>query len=427
MANGIYGLQACLSILLDKHLLIRSIAGSEKDLIAGFNGNMFTEGRSILDVDWRSGFISQPENMRQSQVLMSHRGEKILYIWNEIRQPSDELAYALFLLNLSDAPLPSIPGAEHGDADQSRLIMESASMKRIFNIIQTISHVDSTVLLLGESGVGKSVIAHMIHRISNRARKPFVSINCGALPENLIEAELFGYEHGSFTGGKKGGTTGLFEVANEGTIFLDEIAELPYNLQSKLLNVLQEHTIRKVGGTTNKKINVRVIAATNKELNRLVKEKKFREDLYYRLNVVPLTIPALRERREDIPYLMDYFVNKYNKKYGLLKELHPQMKEEFIHYDWPGNIRELENTIERLVVTNSSESLDHLLDRQDIKGKLDGSGTFHFTPLKEAKKLLEKELILKAYDLYENTYKVAEALQVDQSTIAKKLKEYRRS
>lgn len=425
MANRIQGIQACLSLQLDQHLFIRSIAGNE-NMVTDFDPNMFAEGKSIVDVDWRSGFITQPDNLRKSQVLMSHRGDKILYLWNECRQPSDGLAYTVVLLSMSGASLHSVPSVENGHTEQDRLIMESASMKRILNIIQTISHVDSTVLLLGESGVGKSVIANMIHRVSNRVRKPFVSINCGALPENLIEAELFGYEHGSFTGGKKGGTTGLFEVANEGTIFLDEIAELPYNLQSKLLNVLQEHTIRKVGGTVNKKINVRVIAATNKELSKLVKEKKFREDLYYRLNVVPLTIPSLRERREDIPHLVDYFVNKYNKKYGLLKELQPQMKEEFIQYDWPGNIRELENTIERLVVTNSSESLDHLLDRPDLKGKFDASGTFHFTPLKDAKKLLEKELILKAYDLYKNTYKVAEVLQVDQSTIAKKLKEYRK-
>ncbi|RXT07304.1 AAA family ATPase [Ammoniphilus sp. CFH 90114] len=350
---------------------------------------------------------------------MTHQGEMVVYVWKEIHHPGDGVQYVLTLLNLSTIPSTGLAIDESFNSGDNRLIMHSESMQRVIKIIQAVSQVDSTVLLLGESGVGKSAIANMIHRISNRASKPFVAVNCGALPENLIEAELFGYEHGSFTGGKKGGATGLFEVAHEGTIFLDGIAELPYRLQAKLLNVLQENTIRKVGSTENKKINVRIIAATNKDLSQLVKEKAFREDLFYRLNVVPLTIPALRERKEDIPHLINYFMSKYNKKYGLFMQLHPKVKDEFLHYHWPGNIRELENKIERMVVTNSQEGLG--------KGDFPQSNDeLQFPPLKQAKKQLEKELIQKAYRLYGNTYKVAEILEVDQSTIVKKLKEYRK-
>ncbi len=410
------GIQGGLSLLLDEHLYIRSIAANGQ---ANDPDEIFTIGTSIHDIDWGAYFATPPEIGKPIQSLLSHQGEMMAFIWNEMHHPSDGIKYVLTLLNLSTIPSTALAIEESLDAGENRLIMKSESMQRVMKITQAVSQVDSTVLLLGESGVGKSAIAHLIHRTSNRASKPFISVNCGALPEHLIEAELFGYEHGSFTGGKKGGAMGLFEVAHEGTIFLDEIAELPYNLQAKLLNVLQENTIRKVGSTVNKKINVRILAATNKDLAQMVKEKTFREDLFYRLNVVPLTIPALRERKEDIPDLIDYFLFKYNKKYGLFMQLHPQVKTELLHYSWPGNIRELENRIERMVVTNSQEGLD-----QGEQPHLNEEAAF--PPLKQAKKQLEKELILKAYRLYANTYKVAEVLEVDQSTIVKKLKEYRK-
>ncbi|HJV46931.1 MAG TPA: sigma 54-interacting transcriptional regulator [Bacillota bacterium] len=412
------GADGCISLLLDKQLFIRAITGTSTTL--------FKEGQSFQDVDWLSYFIAAPKNRKESQVIVSQHGQKFFYVWNEFRDLADDLAYMVVLLDVSYLPLNPATLSESHFPTSHLLIMESPSMQRILKIIQAISNVDSTVLLLGESGVGKSVIAEMIHQISNRSQNRFVSVNCGALPENLIEAELFGYEHGTFTGGRKGGATGLFEVAHGGTIFLDEIAELPYNLQAKLLNVLQEHTIRKVGSTESKKIHVRVIAATNKPLLQLVKEKKFREDLYYRLNVVPLTIPSLRERKEDIPYLMECFLSKYNKKYGRFKQLHPMVQHEFMEYYWPGNIRELENAIERLVVTDSHDMLDKILPMQDEQREVEYHERVEFMPLKKAKKKIEKELILKAYQVYGNTYKVAEVLEVDQSTIVKKMKEYRK-
>lgn len=308
-------------------------------------------------------------------------------------------------------------------------IARSAKMAEVMEIVKKVSYVDSTVLLLGQSGVGKSMIAKLIHKYSSRAEGSFVSVNCGAIPESLMEAELFGYTSGSFTGGQKGGKKGIFESAHEGTVFLDEVGEMPLNLQVKLLEVLQENCIRPLGAIKSIPVDVRVIAATNQNLHELVREKRFREDLYYRLNVVPFEIPPLKERAEDIEYLARHFLNRKIKQYGIFKKLHPEVEDIFKRYHWPGNVRELENIIERLfIITEDHEiQLKHLpafFHSLQKKAMLDDVGS-RMMPLKQAKKLLEKKLIIEAYDLYKSTYKVAEVLEVDQSTIARKLKEFR--
>lgn len=200
----------------------------------------------------------------------------------------------------------------------------------------------STVLISGESGTGKEVFAQAIHNASNRAHRPFIAINCSALTSSLLESELFGYEEGAFTGAKKGGKIGLFEMADKGTIFLDEIGEMPFELQAKLLRVLMEKEVMRIGGANVIKVNVRVIAATNKNLIKLVNENLFREDLYYRINVLPLQLPPLRERKEDIPILVNVFLNTFEKS----KQITPRIMRIMMHYDWPGNIRELHNCIE---------------------------------------------------------------------------------
>ncbi|MGO0059729.1 sigma-54 interaction domain-containing protein [Brevibacillus fluminis] len=320
-----------------------------------------------------------------------------------------------------------------GEADagsmEASLIARSPKMLEIMEIVRKISHVDSTILLLGRSGVGKSVIAKLIHKYSSRSNKSFIPVNCGAIPEALMESELFGYSHGSFTGGKRGGKKGIFESANEGTVFLDEIGELPLNLQVKLLEVLQENSIRPIGASRLVPVNVRVIAATNQDLLELVAQKKFREDLYYRLNVVPIEIPSLRERPEDIVYLARHFLTQRVKKYGIYKTFHPDVEEVLKQHEWPGNVRELENLIERVFITaeESEIQVKHLpaAFHSPLSGILPKNEATGIIPLKEAKRLVEKELILKAYDLYKSSYRVAEALGVDQSTIAKKLKEFR--
>ncbi|MED4754745.1 sigma-54 interaction domain-containing protein [Brevibacillus choshinensis] len=328
-----------------------------------------------------------------------------------------------------DGPRDAITVSEQV-TDENHFIAVSEEMKHVIDIIRKVSYVDSTVLLLGKSGVGKSAIAKLIHKNSERANSCFISVNCGAIPAALMEAELFGYMHGSFTGGQKGGKEGLFEAAEGGTIFLDEISELPFNLQVKLLEVLQENSIRRLGATQSIPINVRVIAATNADLFELVGKKLFREDLYYRLNVVPLEIPPLNKRPEDIRELTAYFLKKYTRKHRVQKQVHRDVEIAFESYEWPGNVRELENIVERLVVTVADPVIQtsHLpASFQHSTGSsiLDMMNKSDFLPLKEAKKLFEKELILKAYDTFQNMYKVAEALEVDQSTISKKIKEYR--
>ncbi len=230
-----------------------------------------------------------------------------------------------------------------------KIIGKSEAIQKILNLIDKISKSDSTVLITGESGTGKELVARLIHEQSPRAIKPFIPVNCAAIPSELLESELFGHEKGAFTGAVYS-RPGRFELANEGTIFLDEIGDMPINLQVKILRVIQERSFEKIGSTKPINVNVRIIAATNKNLEHAVKDGKFREDLYWRLNVVPLTIPPLRERKEDIPILCDYFIDKFSTKFGYKLVLNREVLDLFTEYDWPGNVRELENLIERFYV-----------------------------------------------------------------------------
>src|SRR5271170_844677 len=233
----------------------------------------------------------------------------------------------------------------------------SPAMEKLKHTIRTVASTQSTVLIYGESGTGKELVARALHVCSPRAAEPFVSINCGAFPETLLESELFGYVKGAFTGASQN-KRGLFEVADQGTIFLDEIGEMTMPMQVKLLRVLQERSVRPVGGTAEIPVDVRVIAATNRDLDRQVTEGTFREDLYYRLNVIPIRVPALRERREDVPLLANHFLKKYAPGAG--KSIHAveaKSLEALTGYDWPGNVRQLENTIERAVALETTNEL----------------------------------------------------------------------
>ncbi|OSS42579.1 Acetoacetate metabolism regulatory protein AtoC [Desulfurella amilsii] len=306
------------------------------------------------------------------------------------------------------------------------VIYKSSQMRNLIDLIKRISMVDSHIILNGESGVGKTLFAKIIHKLSNRRNNEFVSINCGAIPENLLESELFGYEKGAFTGAKNEGKTGYIELANNGTLFLDEISELALQMQVKLLKVLDEKSFTRVGGIKPIKSDFRLIAATNKDLEKLTKENKFREDLFYRLNVIQISIPLLRERKDDIPLLVNFFIEKYNKKYNTNKKLDPKVFDVFLEYKWPGNVRELENIIERLVVTIDK----NLIEKSDLP-------SFFFNqdyqtvqidqilPLKKSIDNLEKQLLGKAYEIHKNTYKVAEVLRISQSSVVRKLKKYR--
>ncbi|PIE90626.1 MAG: Fis family transcriptional regulator [Acidobacteria bacterium] len=228
-------------------------------------------------------------------------------------------------------------------------ISNSEVMRPVLAMIDRVAQLEATVLVQGESGTGKELIMRMIHEKSNRSQGPFIAINCGALPENLLESELFGYEKGAFTGADQQ-KMGLFEAAKGGTLFLDEIGELPLHMQVKLLRVLQEGKIRRVGGQREINIDMRIVAATNRDLEEEVTEGRFREDLFYRINVVPIELPPLRQRSEDIPLLVHHFVHRFCSKYSEpIKEIHPEVMSALLKYQWPGNVRELENTVERLI------------------------------------------------------------------------------
>ena len=234
--------------------------------------------------------------------------------------------------------------------EKPNIVANSPAFRQLLSVAENVAALDSTVLLYGESGSGKEVLAHYIYDHSDRSEKPLITVNCAAFPENLIEAELFGYEKGSFTGASKDGKMGLVEAADEGTLFLDEINSLPINVQGKLLRTLAEKSIQRIGSTKTKKVDFRLIAATNRNLQKLVEQGKFREDLYYRIQVIPLTIPPVRNRKEDIIPLCLHFLHYFGQKYNLQKEFSDSVLETLQHYSWPGNVRELRNFVERMVV-----------------------------------------------------------------------------
>lgn len=312
--------------------------------------------------------------------------------------------------------------------DTNNLVVNSPEFGEVLQLASNIAGVDSTVLILGESGVGKEVVAKFIQDLSDRKDKPFIKINCGAIPENLIESELFGYETGAFTGARSKGKPGLIELAHEGTLFLDEIGELPLNLQVKLLRVLQERRLVRIGGTSEKEVDIRVIAATNKDLHKMTMEGKFRLDLYYRLNVVPIEIPPLRKRKSDIIPLCYHFIDYFNNKYGCNKDITPAAQEVLLEYGWPGNIRELENIVERLVVTTTKDVIDEkdlpLFLFKDENVICQGIMVDNIIPLKDAVNMVEKKLIQEAFKKYNTTYEMARVLGINQSTVVRKIQKY---
>ncbi|MGE7878184.1 sigma-54 interaction domain-containing protein [Peribacillus muralis] len=310
---------------------------------------------------------------------------------------------------------------------QDGVVFVSDKMKTIYEIAERISDIDATVLILGETGVGKDVLARNIYNRSIRSKKgDFIKINCGAIPADLLESELFGYEGGAFTGANQKGKPGMFELAERGILFLDEVGELPLQLQVKLLRAIQEREIQRIGGTKPKKIDVRIIAATNRNLSEMVKSGDFREDLFYRLNVIPITIPPLRDRREDILALTDLFLKKANDQYKFSKQIDSRLKEYFFQHDWPGNVRELINIVERLVVLTDHAMLamDDLPEEYQPENLNQANYNSSIT-LKAAVERAEKEILSKAAQTYQTTYEIAAALDSSQATIVRKLKKYR--
>ncbi len=290
-----------------------------------------------------------------------------------------------------------------------------------------IAKLNTTVLLTGESGTGKEVYANFIYQNSTRVGKPFIKVNCAAIPENLLESEMFGYEKGAFTGADKNGKTGLFELANHGTIFLDEIGDISIHLQSKLLRVLQEKEIMRVGGEKTISLDIRLIAATNRDLVREIEQGRFREDLFYRINIIPIELKPLREKKKDIKALGKYFVERFNIEYKLNKVITADAIEALQGYDWPGNIRELENVIERLMISfdgnkiNKSQvetaigvKINSDINDTDIEGK----------SLEELMDSFEGKVLAKMLEKYKKPCSVARQLKMNKSTLSRKLKKH---
>ncbi len=324
---------------------------------------------------------------------------------------------------LSDRNLLELKGSE--------IIADAPAMKQVLSILLKLAKMDaSNILITGESGTGKGYLSKFVHSNGMRKNQPFISINCAALPEMLLEAELFGYEKGAFTGAADTGKAGLFELANHGTIFLDEIGDLPFPVQAKLLKCLDDGEIRRLGGTTAIKVNCIVIAATNRNLEKLVHRKKFRQDLYFRLNIFPVHIPPLRERREDIHKISMFYLDRYNSDYRQKKRFSEKCLEDLQTYDFPGNVRELKNMIKNAVVIKENNRLTKIIPPESRKFKSKGKSSLKIK--KSSEKLgfneelleFERKKLVQAMENFDSTRDLASYLGISQSTVVRKLKKH---
>jgi transcriptional regulator with PAS, ATPase and Fis domain len=303
--------------------------------------------------------------------------------------------------------------------EQDRTVRTPEMLELYENVI-AVSKVETSVLLLGESGTGKEVVAKWIHASGGRASEPFIKVNCGAIPGELLESELFGYEPGAFTGAKRSGKPGLFELAHRGTLLLDEIGEMPLYLQVKLLRVLQEFEITRVGGTEAKKLDVRVISATNQDLEKKVREGIFRKDLYYRINVIPIHIPPLRRRKEDIGPLAHHFLKLLRVQYGIKKGITPEAINRLKAYHWPGNLRELRNTLERAYVISKNENIE----ASDLCFSDEKLQNCEKRSLRQQLEFFEKEIIRKQLEQSRSLREAAKILKIDPATMTRKCRKY---
>ena len=364
--------------------------------------------------------------------VFNDQGEIIMVVINirdisELNAIRNQLDQARLVTAKYQEELAELKTMEHS---RQLIVAESDGMGQVQRMALKLAKMQaSNILILGESGTGKGLLVNFIHQNSRRAQKPLIQINCAALPENLLEAELFGYERGAFTGAREEGKAGLFELAHKGTLFLDEIGDMPQAIQAKLLKYLDDHTIMRLGGTQPKAIDCTVIAATNRNLNRLIQLKKFRQDLFYRLSAFTLQLPPLRERENDIFELVNNYLGKYNREYGLNRRIAPQAMSQLMAYDFPGNIRELKNIIKMAVVLNENDVLDESITSCLNPGAecFLPTGTTRVNPrgLKEQVADFEKRIIGQAMETCTTTRELADRLQVSQPTIVRKLKRYK--
>ncbi len=378
----------------------RSTTSIEQTLQSG--ETIITTGKPIFDDDGRLKFIYVQSNKEDSF-------EKTKASLERLGPVNLRYQEGLEAVNL--------------EATKSKnIIYNDPKMADVLRLAKRVAPVSSTVLILGETGVGKEEIAKFVHFHSDRKKAPFIKVNCGALPENLIESELFGYVKGSFTGANEEGKEGLFKIADGGTIFLDEIAELPLNLQVKLLRVLQEGEIKPIGATKTEAVDVRVLAATHRDLEGQVKAGHFREDLYYRLHIIPIEVPPIRERKKDVYPLVQHFLDGLNRRYSENKIISSRCMDLLCNYDWPGNVRQIQNIVERLFVISPSSLIgaDDLPDDLEIE---EPRGV-QIMDIRKAVGQLEAEMLDKAYEEHGNVRDAARALGIDASTFVRKRSKY---
>jgi PAS domain S-box-containing protein len=381
-------------------------------------------GRSLYDLVGKDNYFTGSASLlvleRKEPVTATYStntGRKLLVKGRPIFGAQGEIRY--IVNTIWDLTVVQYQQTIDDDTARDHLVAEedliacSAAMRQVIDVALRVAPSDSTLLITGETGVGKSLLARLIHRASSRRQRPLMQINCAAIPEALLESELFGYEAGAFTGADRKGKPGLFELADSGTVFLDEIAEIPLHTQAKLLGVLQDREYYRIGGRKVTSIDVRLIAATNRDLARLVAEGRFRADLFYRLEVVPLRIPPLRDRREDIPALIDFFLAKHNRRHNTYRVFSRKTRDHLTSLPWPGNIRELENAVERLVVTAGDDDT-MALDAETAEVKASGS-------LREQLLACERKILLQARSQHGSTRRMAAALGISQASTVRKL------
>jgi len=445
-------LHAILSSIYDEILVVNhkgELIRYSETVINDFWGRDLKDllGKNLLDLEKKGLFspsvtrLVLEQQKKVSIVQETKKGRKILAVGNPVFNENGELHRIIIasrditeatrlktelheIKKISEQYKKELDSFKNKDRFLKKLIYCSPKMEQIITQAKKIADFSSNVLISGESGVGKEVIAQAIHQLGNRSSKPFLKLNCGAIPETLLESELFGYTKGAFTGADKNGKEGYFKRADQGILFLDEIGEMPLHLQVKLLRVLQEQEVIPIGSTIPTKINVQIIAATNKRLEKMVEAGTFREDLFYRLNVIPLQVPPLRERMEDVPLLAFHFLQELNEKYNKNYHLTPDALNLLEFYSWPGNVRELQNMIERLVVSADDSVIDAEFVSKFLNPGYDLKKSkpviTRVLPLQEALHSVEEQLILLAMKQYKTTTKAAKALGISQSSVSRK-------
>ena len=408
--------------------------GVKREYALGKNVSEIIENTRLLDVietgvaDIESTQRINGKNMRATRIPIKKDGRTVGAFGRVLFKDVDDLKKLYEKinrmkteLNLYKSRFLKLNSAKYS---VESIIGSSRNMRQLKNSIKIVAKTNSNVLILGESGTGKELFAHAVHSASKRSSKPFICINCGSIPEELMESELFGYEEGAFTGAKKGGKIGLFQAADQGTIFLDEIGDLPMSMQVKILRFLQDREIQKVGSSVREPVDVRIVAATNRNLEEMVAGGQFRSDLYYRLNVITIKVPPLRERKDDIPELSEFLVDKFTVKEDMEKKNISDRTMEYLKlYDWLGNVRELENVLERAIKFLGSDTVilpEHL--PETLTGR---KQSFSSKTLKEITEEVEMNAIMNSLIYHKsNKTDTANALGISRTSLYEKMKKY---